>query len=269
MRVHAETLLREAIYNTKTHEDDDTNRDNYDGEVIEIFMRAQMNNCKYGPSRGTILHALLTNPDNELQIDNKLHIVRTIVEDRDPNMMDLLITPDINNITPIHILMNMPDREMSPELKEDMKNFFVEHDLDDYFTIDPSNNRVTIKKEPENHLLLPQRRNNVSQAYLDELSAILEDNESEMSYGEETSELEEEFIIREPLGRINQGNELIQEEEAQFIMIGGLNRINQDNNPVQNEGNIRSFNIIKTSKGNEYINNICHKNQDINRKMTR
>lgn len=268
MRIDAETLLREAVYNAKTHEDDDINRDDYDGEIIEIFMRAQMNNYKYGPSQGTILHALLTKSDNELQIDDKLHIVRTIVEDRNPDMMDLLITPDNNNITPVHILMNMSDREISPKLKEDIKNFFAEHNLDDYFTIDPSN-RVTIKKEPENHLLLPQRRNNVSQAYLDELSAILEDNESEMLYSEEISELEEEFIIREPLGRINPGNELTQEQGAQFIMIGGLDRINQDNNPVQNEGNIRSFNVIKTSKGDEYISNIRHKNQDINRKMTR
>lgn len=144
-------LLNDLIEETRYHKDSSSKENKiHDSQALEIIKVAEDQDCRYGSAQGTILHAFLATRDKRLSPYDKVHLVYNIVISNDPQLLNVLTIQDNKYQTPLHILMELPEKQMPLSSKQEVNDFFLSPQNRKNKVMIDFLNEITTIKGPQN-----------------------------------------------------------------------------------------------------------------------
>lgn len=255
-----EELLDRLIEAAKYHKNSSLEQNTmYDSQALDIIKVAEDQDYRYGSAQGTILHAFLATRDKKLSPYDKVHLIYNMVISNDPQLLNVLTIQDNKYRSPLHLLMELPEKQMPLSSKQEVKDFFLSpQNRNNKIAVDFLNEITTIKG-PQNKTFSEilddisannpshrphNQRNSIVGNLLDKIfidsffATLFQENKERNIHQTETlkDNKEQDNVVSTP--------------KRQHINMGGLERINQENqqNHQENQQESNSLKSLKTKK---------------------
>lgn len=239
-----EELLDRLIEAAKYHENSSLEQNTmYDSQALDIIKVAEDQDCRYGSAQGTILHAFLATRDKRLSPYDKVHLIYNIVLSNDSQLLNVLTIQDNKYRSPLHILMQLPEKQMPLSSKQEVKDFFLSPQNRNNKIINDFLNEIITIKGPKNKTF---------SEILDDVSANTSNHKSHNQRNSIVGNLLDKIFIDSFFATLFQENKernihpteilkdnkeqdnVVSTPKRQHINMGGLERIIQENQQESN-----------------------------------